>query len=398
MRNFNKKIFIIYILFIICLLVGKLFIEIKFPKFYDIFYQPFFLILLTFLSYRITKSNKEQKKYKKDLLETIIIIMMSYIIIYFMSGLLFTYVRSPYNHSVIGIIKNIWIYIIVIIFQEYIRYILIKYSGKKKRYFIIIGLLFLILEINFSSLIVNFKDGETIFKYLSSIILPCVCHSFLANYLVQKGNFKTSIAYLLPLKLMVILLPIYPNLDWFLSSLYEIILAIITYLFTYDFYEKKILRIHKKKNRKSNTLSYIPYLCFFVIFALFLTGVFSYKPVAIVSNSMYPKIKRGDVVISEQIKKSDLKNIQLYDIIEYKLDNSIIVHRVVAIDFDKKGNYVYITKGDNNKNKDPKKVTEDQILGLVKFKVPMVGYPTVWLSEFFKNNSKPDVEMGNIGD
>lgn len=395
MRNFNKKITIIYILFIIYLLIGKVFIQNNLPQIYDNFYQPFFLIFLSFLSYKISKDTKKNNKYKKDLLETITIIMMIYIILYFTSGLLFTYVRSPYNHSLIGIIKNIWIYIVVILFEEYIRYTLIKNSGNKKRYFIFIGLLFLILEVNFSSFITSFKDNETIFKYISSIIIPCICHSFLSNYLVQKGDYKTSITYLLPLKLMVILLPIYPNLDWFFSSLYEIILAIIIYVFAYDFYEKKILRIRKRKNQKSNIVTYFPYLIFFIVFGLFIAGVFSYKPVAIVSNSMYPKIKRGDIVISKKIEKTDLKNIRLYDIIEYRLDNSVIVHRVIAIDFDQKGNLVFITKGDNNKDKDPKKVTEDQVLGLVKIKVPKVGYPTVWLNDFFKNSNKPDVEMGN---
>ncbi len=157
MRNFNKKITIIYILFIIYLLIGKVFIQNNLPQIYDNFYQPFFLIFLSFLSYKISKDTKKNNKYKKDLLETIIIIMMIYIILYFTSGLLFTYVRSPYNHSLIGIIKNIWIYIVVILFEEYIRYTLIKNSGNKKRYFIFIGLLFLILEVNFSSFITSFE-------------------------------------------------------------------------------------------------------------------------------------------------------------------------------------------------------------------------------------------------
>ena len=64
MRNFNKKITIIYILFIIYLLIGKVFIQNNLPQIYDNFYQPFFLIFLSFLSYKISKDTKKNNKYK----------------------------------------------------------------------------------------------------------------------------------------------------------------------------------------------------------------------------------------------------------------------------------------------------------------------------------------------
>ena len=62
MRNFNKKITIIYILFIIYLLIGKVFIQNNLPQIYDNFYQPFFLIFLSFLSYKISKDTKKATK------------------------------------------------------------------------------------------------------------------------------------------------------------------------------------------------------------------------------------------------------------------------------------------------------------------------------------------------
>ena len=56
----------------------------------------------------------------------------------------------------------------------------------------------------------------------------------------------------------------------------------------------------------------------------------------------------------------------------------IINHRIVDID---KG--YYTTKGDNNNIKDVTKHKKDDIIGIVKFRIPYVGYPSVMISELF---------------
>ena len=90
-------------------------------------------------------------------------------------------------------------------------------------------------------------------------------------------------------------------------------------------------------------------------------------------------INRGDAVIV-----LDTKEIKLYDIIEYKLDKIRVVHRVVSIEKYNNGEILYITKGDNNNVVDKEKVTEDQIVGKVLFKIPYIGYPSVWLNDLFQ--------------
>ena len=42
--------------------------------------------------------------------------------------------------------------------------------------------------------------------------------------------------------------------------------------------------------------------------------------------------------------------------------------------------YIY-TKGDANKEYDKYKITKDMVIGVVKFKIPFIGYPTVLLNE-----------------
>ncbi len=104
----------------------------------------------------------------------------------------------------------------------------------------------------------------------------------------------------------------------------------------------------------------------------FTLGLFAYKPIAILSNSMNPIFKRGDVVI---YKKEE--NIKPGDIIVFQYQNQIIVHRVLSI------HEYYVTKGDANNNVDYIKVKKEDIKGVYQFSLKYLGYPSIWLNELF---------------
>ena len=101
-------------------------------------------------------------------------------------------------------------------------------------------------------------------------------------------------------------------------------------------------------------------------------GSFTYQPIAILSNSMNPTFKRGDVVI---YKKEE--NIIPGNIIVFQYQNQIIVHRVVSI------NEYYVTKGDANNSIDYIKVQKEDIKGVYQFSLKYLGYPSIWLNELF---------------
>ena len=58
---------------------------------------------------------------------------------------------------------------------------------------------------------------------------------------------------------------------------------------------------------------------------------------------------------------------------------------IVNIEKNNKGEVLYTTKGDNNLTVDSKKVTNEQIIGIVKTVVHFIGYPTVWLNDVFSH-------------
>ena len=93
---------------------------------------------------------------------------------------------------------------------------------------------------------------------------------------------------------------------------------------------------------------------------------------------MTPNINKGDVVVIEKIKEN-YEDTEIGQVIAYRHDNKIVVHRLVKKI--KIGNDTYYyTKGDNNDSIDGYKITNDMIIGLVNIRVPYIGYPTVWLN------------------
>lgn len=85
------------------------------------------------------------------------------------------------------------------------------------------------------------------------------------------------------------------------------------------------------------------------------------------------------VIVEKTTNPMDVKK---GDIVQYKAEDHMITHRVVAIDLadDSSGRRVFTTKGDNSPSNDPL-VYPKQIVGVVKAQIPLVGYPTVWLNE-----------------
>lgn len=98
---------------------------------------------------------------------------------------------------------------------------------------------------------------------------------------------------------------------------------------------------------------------------------FGYAPMAVVTDSMKTSdessIKSGDLVIAEKI---DPQELDLGDIIMFKKNQSIIIHRI--IEKDTRTNQ-FITKGDANNIEDPEPVEYKEIVGKYAGRVPILG-------------------------
>lgn len=312
----------------------------------------------------------------KEKIKTILIILMLYYIIYFLLGLKFGYSNSPYSLKISEIIKNIFYILGIKLVQEYIRNKIVNYKRIYLNY-IIVTIIFAIINMEFQKV----ANIDELFKYILIDIIPAVIESALLTFLATSNGIELIYSYIIPTTLVTILAPIFPNLNWYIDLILKLLLYLLIFLFiSYE----NIIRINKKTKKeieKESPIKSLPIIFLITFLAFFVIGVFPYKPVAVVSNSMYPEFTRGSILIVKKYKNEEIK---VNDIIEYELNGNLIVHRVVGIEKEILDNY-YITKGDNNSDTDLLPVAHEQVRGIVKFKIPYLGYPSVLFSEILLN-------------
>lgn len=376
--NESKRLLIIYCLIVISVVLTMFVI----PNFFPTQYRIINLIIwgIIFLSARGISNQHNRFKAQKDELKTIFIIVFLYLIIYYLSGLIFGYVKSIYSHTLGALIYNFTLFILAILFKEYTRSRLINNTRSSVMY-AIITILFIILDFNYTKFMDNFATGEIAFKFIASEVYPTILRGILCSFLVKRGSYKLSLMFVLPLTISEYIMPIFPDIDWFVTVAFESILVILVYYFVNYEYMIKVERFTRKEIKYGNPKSSLPIIIFVLLFTFFVAGFFPVKPVALLSNSMKPYIKRGDIVLVTKIKKEEIKNICIGDIIEYQLENKYIIHRVVNIIEGSGGKLTFTTKGDANNSDDKEPVSEEQILGIAKHYIPYAGYPSVIFSE-----------------
>lgn len=117
----------------------------------------------------------------------------------------------------------------------------------------------------------------------------------------------------------------------------------------------------------------------FIIWVVGLTGILvlilvilGYKPITIQTGSMEPVLNVGDLCFIHEKGRE----YRYGDVVTFRVDDVFVTHRIAADN----GDGTFVTKGDNNKVTDTKKITSNDIVGIVKFKVPKAGYVMASLS------------------
>ena len=105
--------------------------------------------------------------------------------------------------------------------------------------------------------------------------------------------------------------------------------------------------------------------------------------IAVTNKALREKITKLN---AEIFGRPGFDKLKIGDVLVYKKENKVILHRIVKID-DSSGKYIYNTKGDNNKSIDSWDIQEKDVIGKVRFKIALVGYPTVWLNRLFEGGN-----------
>ena len=100
-----------------------------------------------------------------------------------------------------------------------------------------------------------------------------------------------------------------------------------------------------------------------------------YRIFTVVTESMVPKYKVGDVIL---VKEEEKSNIQIGDDVTYmgkvgSYADKIVTHQVIGIEIGNDGLLKFHTKGIANEDEDPL-VSEEQIYGVVQAKLQIVTF------------------------
>ncbi|MBQ2062338.1 MAG: signal peptidase I [Oscillospiraceae bacterium] len=108
-------------------------------------------------------------------------------------------------------------------------------------------------------------------------------------------------------------------------------------------------------------------------------SVGGYSPLIVLTDSMYPGIKSGDLII---IKSVDEKDVKVGDVISFfdpdGSGTSVLTHRVVELVEDG-GKLFFRTKGDANNAEDPSLAPAENLIGLYKSRINGAGNVAMFL-------------------
>ncbi len=374
-KGFNK-ILILEIILLIFLLFNSFVFKIANMYVISGIMLPFLILMIVLNGFE-----KDNYRYKKDVLLNIIIFLLMYYFITYFLGLFSGFVKSSYSLSFINIIKNTFPVIALILISELMRYVLFNKTKRNLPCLIIGCLLFVMVDVNTMVHIYDVKTALGITKMICLVVFPSITKNIFLTYLTMKVGYKNGIIYRLITELSTYLLPIFPDFGEYINVLLKTVLpiAIMARLNNmFNYYSVRKIKDSRYNNRKLVLYSVITFALLTIV--LLTSGLFTYQALTIGSGSMSPAIEKGDVIVLKSMKNEEARKIKKGDVLVYNHDNKIIVHRVI-----KKSNngetISFKTKGDYNNTKDSWTVKQEDVIGIVKFRIRWIGMPTVALNE-----------------
>lgn len=336
------------------------------------------LILVAFLICNLYVLGFEKKRFrfKNDAIINILIILLAYYFTTYLIGYFVGFVASNYSLTFKGIILNSTPILLILVLSEINRYILLRKAKGDNILIVVIFLLFTVLGISLYFHRYSFNTALNIYIFIGYSFLPNISKNILLTYLGLKVGVMPSLVYRFFMEIPMYILPFTPKFDNFINSVISLLLPVLCLVAVMCIFKFRKLEISGRSSTISKVLLGLLY-CVFAASIMLSSGYFKYYIVTVATGSMMPNINIGDVII---VKKVDnIEDIKVGDVLVFEYNKVFISHRVIQIE-KKNNNLNFSTKGDNNESADSHWVTPKEIRGVVKGKIPFIGYPSVWLN------------------
>ena len=293
----------------------------------------------------------------------------------YLLGLKFGFVRKTLNASVL------YIYglpvAVAVVAGEILRRVLL--SQNRKGVAAITYFAFVLSDVALFADKNVFSSFSVFMSAFGFVVLPALASNFLYCVLSKNYGAVTVIPYRAVVSLYPYLIPLRPSVPDALLAFLKIVFPLILLWFIGLLYQKRIV---KNSRRRAVWQSVVTVVCAagMLLCVCFVSGVFDRKMMVVGSESMSGTLEKGDVIIYEKYDGGIVEN---GGIVLFDRNGTTVIHRVVDVQkID--GEYRYYTKGDANEGADSGYITSADLVGVVKMRIPFLGYPTVWLHDLFK--------------
>lgn len=370
----SKDNFKVYILGFLLLLL--LFFTLFVSNIFSTITLSIVLLLYMFIAMYFLKKKKILSIYNKQVIILMIVLAIIYLILFYLVGIYFGFSKALVKLSLGSFLNYILPYTIIIISSEIIRYIFISQKAKLSRGISFIAMV--LLDIIIYSQIYDLTRLDDFLTVIGFVFFSSISCNLLYNYISSRFGYMPIIAYRLITILYCYFIPIIPDIFIFFRAVFRIIYPYLIYLLL-EYTYARTSKVVTPRNRKANIISITFLIIFSVLLVLFVSCKFRYGILVIGSGSMTGTIDKGDALVFEKFENQNIKN---GDIIIFQKDRIRVVHRIV----DKKivnDEYRYYTKGDANKKIDDGYIIKSDIVGISKFKISRIGYPSIWFRDIF---------------
>lgn len=375
MKDSVKKLLFIEI-FMIIVVISTFFQPVLFKDYRYLI----FLTIMGFVSYFFIGIDTTRMPDSKKILKNTAIVLLLYFFISYFLGFFIGFSKTIYSFGFTNLVKNIIPTITIIVVCELLRYQLIKKSNNNKLVIVLSFLIFIMLDMSIGLHNYNLSVKDELYEFIGIVSMGSIAKNILMTTYAIRGDYFDAFIYRFVMELYIFIVPVIPGFSVYIDSIFGIIVPVITCFVIINMKEKTII---KPKNRRRNNIIFFTVLFTLSFLVLLNSGFFKYQTIVIGSNSMKPKIYKGDVVLVERLNDKEKKELKIGDILIFKNQNKIISHRIYNI-IERNNDRYYITKGDANEKPDAGATETRNVIGVVRLRFKKIGLISVWLNELFK--------------
>ena len=304
------------------------------------------------------------------------VIGLLYLMLYYLSGLHFGFLKTGYKLNLHFTLNFILPITVTIITTEVIRSVVRSQNSRLADVLIYATCVCAQVAIQFSSGGVH--TFNQFMDLMALAVFPAIVSNLLFHYLAKRFGPYPNIVFRLLTTLYIYVIPYKSGIPDSLLAFANLTIPPAIYFFLDALYEKKKRYALGKKSRFGFLFTLFTVLIMTATIML-ISNQFRFGALVIATDSMTGELNKGDVAIFE---RCDHDQVVAGQVVVFEKDDNAVVHRLVDIKRIN-GQLRFFTKGDANQELDTGYVTQEQLIGAVHWKVPYLGYPTLWLRSLF---------------